>query len=129
MPSLHEELAAKRKNRCYEDSAASFIEFRPTPHTRHGFALAQLLHYTLEPDPELPLGDSRSPRERLVFAFSTADVVVFGARLSFLVELLRDHKLTAVSTLAERYSNLDPSQPFVTNITIRMLDKSEKVPS
>lgn len=56
---------------------------------------AQLLHYTLEPDPELPLGDSPSSRERLVFAFSTADVVVFGARLTFLVYLLLDHKLTA----------------------------------
>jgi hypothetical protein len=79
----------------------------------------------LEPDPELPLGDSPAPRERLVFAFSTADVVVFGARLSHLVELLRDQKLTAVSTMAERYVNLDTSQPFVSAIAIRPLgDKS-----
>ncbi len=128
--SLQEELEAKRAapRRCYESGNASFIEFRPNPRTRQGFSASQLLHYTLEPDPELPL-DSPGPKERLVFAFSTADVVVFGARLSFLVDLLRDHKLTAVWPLAERYSNLEPSQPFVSSITIRLLsDKSDKPP-
>lgn len=123
MGSLREEMAAKRQDRCYESGNAAFIEFRPNPRTRQGFSAAQLLHYTLEPDPELPL-DSPAARERLVFAFSTADVVVFGARLAFLVDLLRDHKLAAVWPLAERYSNLEPSQPFVSAITIRMLDKS-----
>ena len=122
MPSF-DEITAKRKNRCYEDSASSFIEFRPTPHTRHGFALAQLLHYALEPDPELP--PDATPRERLVFAFSTADVVLFGLRLATLADLLREHKLAAVWPLPERYGNLEPSQPFVTVITIRMLDKSD----
>ena len=92
MSSLREELEAKRAapRRCYESGNAAFIEFRPDPRTRQGFSASQLLHYTLEPDPELPLGDSPAPRERLVFAFSTADVVVFGARLAFLVDLLRD---------------------------------------
>lgn len=103
----------------------AFIEFRPNPRTRQGFSLVQLLHYTLEPDPELPL-DSPGPKERLVFAFSTADVVVFGARLAFLVDLLRDHKLTAVWPLGERYANLEPSQPFVSAITIRIIDKADK---
>jgi hypothetical protein len=129
--SLREEFEAKRTahKRCYESGNAAFIEFRPNPRTRQGFAAQQLLHYTLEPDPELPLGDSPAPRERLVFAFSTADVVVFGARLSFLVELLRDHKLTVVSTMAERYANLDTSQPFVSAIAIRPLsDKGGGAP-
>lgn len=123
MSTLKDELAAKREahRRCYESGNAAFIEFRPNPHTRQGFAAGQLLHYTLEPDPELPLGEAPAPRERLVFAFSTADVVVFGARLAFLVELVRDHKLTAVWPLAERYSNLEPSQPFVSSIAIRPL--------
>ena len=53
-------------------------------------------------------------RERLVLAFSTADVVLFGLRLA------------AVWPLAERYGNLEPAQPFVTSITIRLLDKSDK---
>ncbi|WP_255420615.1 hypothetical protein [Opitutus sp. ER46] len=38
--------------------------------------------------------------------------------------VLRDHNLAAVRPLAERYSNLEPSQPFVSAVTIRMLDKS-----
>jgi hypothetical protein len=60
-----------------------------------------------------------------VFTFSTADVVVFGAHLSHLADLLRDHKLTAAWPLAERYSNLEPSQPFVSGITIQMLAQSD----
>ena len=127
MPSLREEMEAKRRNRCYEESGhAAYIEFRPNPRTRQGFSVSQLLHYTLEPDPELPL-DSPAPRDRLVFAFSTADVVVFGARLALLADLVREHKLAAVWLLAERYSNLEPTQPFVSGITIRLLsDKSDK---
>jgi hypothetical protein len=122
MPStLAEELASQKKHRCYDDSSASFIEFRPTPRTRHGFALAQLLHYTLEPD----LGElTDAPRERLVLAFSTADVVVFGVRLTGLTDLLRDHKLAAVWPLAERYNNLFPDKPVVAEIVVRLLDKS-----
>jgi hypothetical protein len=113
MPSLHEELALQKKHRCYDDSPASFIEFRPTPRTRHGFALAQLLHYTLEPD----LGElTDAPRERLTLAFSTADVVVFGVRLAGLADLLREHKLAAVWPLAERYANLFPDKPVVAEI-------------
>lgn len=131
MPStLREEMEARRRgNRCYEESGrAAFIEFRPNPRTRQGFSVSQLLHYTLEPDPELPL-DSPAPRDRLVFAFSTADVVVFGARLAFLADLVREHKLAAVWPLGERYSNLEPSQPFVSGITIRLLsDTSDKPP-
>ena len=124
-------MEAKRAapRRCYESGNAAFIEFRPDPRTRQGFSASQLLHYTLEPDPELPLGDSPAPRERLVFAFSTADVVVFGARLAFLVDLLREQKLAAVWPLAERYSNLEPSQPFVSSITIHLLGKANATSS
>ncbi len=122
MPSsLREELAAKRDQRCYESGNASFIEFRPNPRTRFGFSVAQLHHYTLEPDPELPL-DAPAGRERLVLAFSTGDVVVFGVRLAHLLDHLRDHKLAAIWPLAERYANLEPSQPCVTGITVRLLD-------
>lgn len=123
MAPLREEIAAKRQEhqRCYEYGSASFIEFRPNPRTRQGFSFAQLLHYTLEPEPELPL-DSPGPKERLVFAFSTADVVVFGVRLVHLVDHLREHKLAAVWPIAERYANLELSQPCVTGITVQLLD-------
>lgn len=81
------------------------------------------------PERRLPLGDSPAPCKRLVFAFSTADVVVFGACLAFLVDLLRDQKLGAVWPLAERYSNLEPTQPFVSAIAIRPLDNKANAPS
>jgi hypothetical protein len=106
------QLVAKRQEhqRCYDYSSGAFIEFRPNPRARFGFSLAQLHQYTLEPDPELPL-DSPAARERLVLAFSTGDVVVFGVRLASLLDHLRDQKLAAVWPLAERYANLEPSQP------------------
>jgi hypothetical protein len=91
------------------------------PRTRHGFALAQLLHYTLEPE----VGElTDAPRERLTLAFSTADVVVSGVRLAGLCDLLREHKLAAVWPLAERYANLFPDKHVVSEIVIRPLDKS-----
>lgn len=126
--TLQEEMQAKREASALRRERQRLLYRVPAqPAHGQGFSASQPLHYTFEPDPELPLGDSPAPRERLVFAFSTADVVVFGARLSFLVDLLRDHKLTAVWPLAERYSNLEPSQPFVSGITIRLLcDKSDQ---
>lgn len=62
-----------------------------------------------------------------MLAFSTGDVVLFGVRLAHLLDHLRDHKLAAVWSLAERYANLEPSQPCVTGITVRLLaDKQGK---
>jgi hypothetical protein len=118
--SLKQQLAASKPD-CYDidSSARSFIEFQPTPETRQGFALAQLLHYTVEANPE---GDKDAP-ERLTLAFSTADVVVTGSRLAHLADLLRDHKLAALRTLPERYGNLEPNQSWIASIAINRLDK------
>ena len=51
MSSLQEQLIARRPE-CFESGTSdrSFIEFQLTPGTRQGFAIAQLLHYTLEPE-------------------------------------------------------------------------------
>jgi hypothetical protein len=78
MSSLKESLAA-RKAECFESEERSFVEFQLTLETRQGFALAQLLHYTLEANPAA--GNKDESPERLTLAFSTADVVIFGARL------------------------------------------------
>ena len=121
MSSLKESLAA-RKAECFESEERSFIEFQPTPETRQGFALAQLLHYTLEANPAA--GNKEEAPERLSLAFSTADVVIFGARLVRLTDLLREHKLAVVRPLSGRYSNLEPTQPWVAEIVIARLDKS-----
>ena len=124
MSSLKESLAARRAE-CFESEERSFIEFQSTPETRQGFALAQLLHYTLEANPAA--GKEEAP-ERLTLAFSTADVVIFGARLVRLTDLLREHKLAIVRPLSGRYSNLEPTQPWVAEIVIRRLDKSGGAP-
>jgi len=124
MSSLKEQLAA-RKPECFESEERSFIEFQPTPDSRQGFALAQLLHYTLEANPAA--GKEEAP-ERLTLAFSTADVVIFGARLVRLTDLLREHKLAVVRPLSGRYSNLEPTQPWVAEIVIARIDKSGGAP-
>ena len=116
---LKEQLLANRKPECHESGERSFVEFQPTPNTRQGFALAQLLHYTLDANPAAELDTP----DRLTLAFSTADVVIVGARLFRLTDLVREHKLAVVRTLPERYGELEPSQPFVAEIVIQPLDK------
>lgn len=96
----------------------AFIEFRPDPQKRVGFPWVQLCHYTLEPD----RGDDTP--ERLTLAFSTADVVLVGARLGKLVELLQEHDLDSVSVVDARYANLLAKSPWVASIAIARLDKS-----
>jgi hypothetical protein len=122
MSQVREELAHK-KHLCLEvgrqGHPVSFIEFRPDPHTRTGFAVSQLLHYTLDAH----AGDDKDAPERLSFAFHTADVVVTGARMGKLVELIRSHELASVSALDARYANADAGQPWVAKIAIERLDK------
>jgi len=91
MSSFKEEVEARRAAEvvpsCYSGgtrSGGAFIEFRPDAHQRVGFPWAQLCHYTLEPNRDAELDTP----ERLTLAFSTADVVLGGARLGKLVELI-----------------------------------------
>jgi hypothetical protein len=99
--------------------SVSFVEFRPDPHTRAGFAMSQLCNYTLEAN--LDVQRDMSP-ERLTFCFSTADVVLFGARLAGLLPLLGSHTLEWVAALDARYLNAD-SRPWVGRIVVTRLDK------
>ena len=78
-----------------------------------------MLHYTLDANPDAELDTP----DRLTLAFSTADVVIVGARLVRLTDLVREHKLSVVRTLPDRYSELEPYQSFVAEIVIRPLDK------
>ena len=119
MSTLKEQLLARRKTECHDSGECSFVEFQPTPNTRQGFALAQLLHYTLDANPAAELDTP----DRLTLAFSTADVVMVGARLVRLSDLVREHKLAVVRTLPDRYSELEAHQSFVAEIVIRPLGK------
>lgn len=96
----------------------SFIEFRPDARTRAGFAVAQLCHYTLDANPD---GDAR---ERPTLVFSTADVVVTGARLALLLEPLIQHRLASLAAMDARYANAGAPKPWVAKIVIAWLDKS-----
>jgi hypothetical protein len=102
------------------DSAA-FVEFHVSPHSRSGFPLGQLCHYTLESNTD-NTGDE--PPERLAFAFPTADVVVFGARLGKLVEAVNERSLASVMPLDARYADILGRQPWVARVTIARIDKA-----
>ena len=79
-----------------------------------------LCHYTLDANPD-PEGDAR---ERLTLAFSTADVVVTGARLALLLEPLHQHRLASLAAMDARYANVGAPKPWVARIVIARLDKS-----
>jgi hypothetical protein len=63
----------------------------------------------------------------LTLAFPTADVVILGARLVRLTDLLREHKLAVMRSLSGRYRNVESAAPWVGEIAVRRLDKSERV--
>ena len=130
MSVLAQELAAKKAAEepsptcCTSAShgGAYFIELRPDPRTKTGFPVAQLCHYTLEANPSADEG--KEAPERLTLGFSTADVVVTGARLGKLVELINEHGLASVSAVDARYAGTVGRGPWVARITIARLDKA-----
>ena len=100
LQSLHAAAAAtKDMPLCYKNTLrdpVSFIEFQPDGHTRCGFAVSQLLQYTLDTDPP-KLNSQPAPPERLELGFSTADVIVRGARLALLLSnYIATNKLVTV---------------------------------
>ncbi len=121
MSLLQEQLA--RRPECYESSApgAGFIEFQLAPGLRQGFAKFQLLHYSLEP--EVGAAPDK-PTERLTLTFSTADVVILGARLGDISSALCEHKLGIVRPISGRYKELNPAHPWVAEILIHPVSKS-----
>ncbi len=98
----------------------AFVDFHVTPHSRCGFPVGQLCHYTLEANE----AGGDEPPERLTLAFPTADVVLTGARLAKLIELLHDHSLGSVTPLDARYSNALGKAPWVARIVVSRIDKS-----
>ncbi len=126
MSSLQQSIDAKRAAEKAEPtchairSNAAFVEFHVTAHSRCGFPVGQLCHYTLDANE----GGSGEPPERLTLAFPTADVVLTGARLARLVELLHDHSLGSVTPLDARYSNALGKAPWVARIVVIRIDKS-----
>ena len=126
MSSLQQSIEAKRTAEKAEPSCHSirsnavFVDFHVTAHSRCGFPVGQLCHYTLEANE----GGGDAPPERLTLAFPTADVVLLGARLAKLVEMIHDHSLGSVTPLGARYSEALGKAPWVASIVISRIDKS-----
>lgn len=80
------------------------------------------MEYTLEPNPGAT-DDKNVPPQKLALAFSTADVVILGWRLSHLADKLQENGLAVVRVLPKRFAELEPSQPFVASITITPIEK------
>ena len=114
-----------QKEDCYTSSGkyCPCIEFHLDEEHRHGFHTSQLIHYTLEPNPDA--GEEKTaPPQKLAIAFSTADVVILGWRLGRLADLLRENDLATVHVLPKRYADLDRGGPFVVAIIITPISKS-----
>jgi len=97
------------------------IEFRNGTQ-RRGFHSSHLIEYTLEETPEAE-ADGKTPPEKLVLAFSTADVTIFGWRLGRLADALRDNELGAVSASPKRLGELDSTKSCVASIVISPIEK------
>jgi len=115
------------KEDCYTTSGkyCACIEFHLTEHKRRGFPTSQLMDYTLEPNPDAEDdngGRAQAP-QKLVLAFSTADVVVLGWRLGTLADKLRENDLATVHVLPKRFGDLDRAKPFVVSISITPVAK------
>jgi hypothetical protein len=128
--TLGQKIAAKKAEEEAQQGAASFhyvlsgpaplfIEFRPDARTRVGFSFTQLCHYTLEPNPYPEM--SVAP-ERLTLGFSSADVMVYGARLLPVVEHVVKHGADWIACVSERYANVN-ERPWVGRIDIQPYGK------
>ena len=97
------------------------MEFQIDEDHRHGFPTSQLIHYRLDPNPEV--GDNKNaPPQKLTLAFSNADVVVLGWKLSRLVNLLNENNLATVSIFPKPTGQTDQQESFVATIKIAPIE-------
>jgi hypothetical protein len=109
---------------CYESANkyCACVEFWLDDDVRHGFSVNQLIQYSLEPNPDV--GDNKNaPAQKLLLAFSTADVVVSGWRLGRLADCLRENNLAVVRARLECNDGIDRKNVFVASIKITSIEK------
>jgi len=99
------------------------IKFQLDKENWHGFHTSQLIDYTLGPNLDAR-DDRNAPPQKLVLAFSTADVVILGWRLEDLANKLCENELATVRLLPKRYEDLDRFKPFVASIKITTIEKA-----
>jgi hypothetical protein len=114
------------RDECFESSNVNCfcIEFHLDEHHRRGFHTSQLITYSLDPNPAAE-NDKDAPPQMLSLAFSTADVVILGWRLSRLTTMLQKNELATVAILSKRYADLERQKPFVSAIEIKPVGEKE----
>jgi hypothetical protein len=98
------------------------IEFQLDKENCHGFHTSQLIHYTIGLNPDAR-DDKHAPPQKLVLAFSTADVVILGWRLEYLATKLCEGELATVRILPKRCEDLNRFKSFVASIKITPVAK------
>lgn len=82
--------------------------------------MSQLIHYRLDPNPDA--GDDKdAPPQKLTLAFSNADVVILGWKLSRLVNLLNENSLATVSVLPKPAGQTE-QESFVATIKVAPIE-------
>jgi hypothetical protein len=114
------------RDECFESSNVNCfcIEFHLDEHHRRGFHTSQLITYLLDPNPAAE-NDKDAPPQMLSLAFSTADVIILGWRLSRLADTLQKNELAVVGVLSKRYADFEPKKPFVSSIEIKSVGSKE----
>lgn len=104
------------------------IEFQIDEDHRHGFPTSQLIHYRLDPNSDIG-DDKNAPPQKLTLAFSNADVVVLGWKLSRLVNLLNENSLAMVSVFPKPAGQTDQQESFVAAINIAPIEDQKRTTS
>lgn len=97
------------------------IEFQIDEDHRHGFPTSLLIHYRLDPNPDAG-DDKNAPPQKLTLAFSNADVVILGWKLSRLMNLLNENNLATVFVLPKPVGQTDQQESFVATINITSIE-------
>lgn len=104
------------------------IEFQIDEDHRHGFPTSQLIHYRLDPNPDIG-DDKNAPPLKLTLAFSNADVVILGWKLSRLVNLLNENNLATVFVLPKPAGQTEQQESFVATIKIVPFEDQKRTTS
>lgn len=111
---------------CFVEALSSqplgFIVFFDGPRSRHGFSLAQLLHFRIALRDALAGDGSDAAPHVLTLAFSTADITITGWRLERLATLLQEGRLAAVKVIPVRHVALTGNRPAVASIEIKPIE-------
>ncbi len=100
--------------RSSSDEPVLCIEFQLSDGRVFGFPYSHLVHYRLEES-----ADSDAGPEKLTLEFSRHNVLINGARLSGLGQLLQAGRLARLCEMDSRYENVASERPFISNVQVK----------